>query len=285
LVNSADTSGILQLQTASTAALTIDASQNVGVGTSSPSVKLDVSGSVRFGATSSNRILYLGQSSPADNGAGSLEFQVSNTVKNWAIRTNNNVAGALEFCPSTASGGTTYTTPSMLIDSSGRVLVGLTSPNTSGANFQVSSGVTFPATQSASSDANTLDDYEEGTWTPTYYGSSTAGTTTYTNQRGTYTKVGRLVTIECDLTWTAKTGTGNGRVGGLPFTPAFPIDSRGLFLIAAYNGYSITSNYLTGLVEQNSAFIVLYTLSSSGTLADSAVTTGEIRFQMSYIAS
>jgi len=104
----------------------IDSSGNVGIGTASPSVKLDVSGSVRFGATSSNRILYLGQSSPADNGAGSLEFQVSNTVKNWAIRTNNNVAGALEFCPSTAAGGTTYTTPSMLINSNGNLLVGTT---------------------------------------------------------------------------------------------------------------------------------------------------------------
>ena len=44
LVNTADTSGILQLQTASTAALTIDASQNVGIGTASPAVKLDVNG-------------------------------------------------------------------------------------------------------------------------------------------------------------------------------------------------------------------------------------------------
>ena len=43
LVNSADTSGILQLQTASTAALTIDASQNVGIGTASPAQKLHVS--------------------------------------------------------------------------------------------------------------------------------------------------------------------------------------------------------------------------------------------------
>ena len=44
LVNTADTSGILQLQTAGTAALTVDASQNVGIGTTSPSFKLDVRG-------------------------------------------------------------------------------------------------------------------------------------------------------------------------------------------------------------------------------------------------
>ena len=35
-------------------------------------------------------------------------------------------------------------------------------------------GITFPATQSASSDANTLDDYEEGTWNPTYTNLGTA---------------------------------------------------------------------------------------------------------------
>jgi hypothetical protein len=133
ITNIASGNSSLTLQTGSgnTTAVTVDTSQNVGIGTASPSVKLDVSGSVRFGATSSNRILYLGQSSPADNGAGSLEFQVSNTVKNWAIRTNNNVAGALEFCPSTAAGGTTYTTPSMVIDSSGNVNIGSsTTPNT-----------------------------------------------------------------------------------------------------------------------------------------------------------
>jgi len=45
--------------------------------------------------------------------------------------------------------------------------VGNATPSTSGA------GITFPATQSASTDANTLDDYEEGTWTPVVVGSST----------------------------------------------------------------------------------------------------------------
>ena len=47
LISTADTSGILQLQTAGTTAVTVNASQNVGIGTSSPSYKLDVSGSGR----------------------------------------------------------------------------------------------------------------------------------------------------------------------------------------------------------------------------------------------
>lgn len=75
--------------------------------------------------------------------------------------------------------------------------------------------VAFPASQNPSADANTLDDYEEGTWTP-----SVGGTATYTTQSGTYTKIGRLVHISCRLTINAL-GTGStGIISGLPFTNA-----------------------------------------------------------------
>jgi hypothetical protein len=70
----------------------------------------------------------------------------------------------------------------------------------------------FPATQSASADGNTLDDYEEFTWPP-----SIGGSATYTTQTGTYTKIGRLVYIRCKLTINA-IGTGSTTViSGLPF--------------------------------------------------------------------
>jgi hypothetical protein len=59
--------------------------------------------------------------------------------------------------------------------------VGNATPSTSGA------GITFPASQSASTDANTLDDYEEGTWTPVING------TTMSAGSGWYTKIGRQV--------------------------------------------------------------------------------------------
>jgi len=80
--------------------------------------------------------------------------------------------------------------------------------------------IQFPATQAASSDANTLDDYEEGTFTPVIQGSSTAGTQTYSVQSGRYTKIGRLVFYEVMIRMTAKDGStaGNISVGGLPFT-------------------------------------------------------------------
>jgi hypothetical protein len=83
------------------------------------------------------------------------------------------------------------------------------------------SGITFPATQSASSDANTLDDYEEGTWTPTIFGGTTAGSYTYETARrgGKYTKVGNTVFIwgVCRIATIVTAGTGTLALSGLPF--------------------------------------------------------------------
>jgi hypothetical protein len=78
------------------------------------------------------------------------------------------------------------------------------------------SGITFPATQSASTDANTLDDYEEGTWTPVVKLGSTVNTSS--GVAATYTKIGRVVYIQATIATITKSGTGNLFVDGLPFT-------------------------------------------------------------------
>jgi len=80
-------------------------------------------------------------------------------------------------------------------------------------------GITFPATQSASTDANTLDDYEEGTWTPTW--SVSGGTIAAVNNEGFYTKVGRQVFVGGYIAYgnsTTGTPTGALSIAGLPFT-------------------------------------------------------------------
>jgi hypothetical protein len=82
------------------------------------------------------------------------------------------------------------------------------------------SGIKFLATQEASSDANTLDDYEEGQFNATIEGTTSAGVGTYSDQTGVYTKVGREIMFDISLQWTAHTGTGDLRVAGLPFTSA-----------------------------------------------------------------
>ena len=67
-----------------------------------------------------------------------------------------------------------------------------------------------------SGSANTLNDYEEGTWTPT-----STGTATISGSVGRYTKIGRLVTIEFEATYNS---SGTADLGNLPF--AAGSDSR-----------------------------------------------------------
>jgi len=79
-------------------------------------------------------------------------------------------------------------------------------------------GLAFPATAVAVADANTLDDYEEGTWTPTIT-SGTGTITTVGAVAGTYTKLGRKVTLSAQFAITTNgTGASVLKVNGLPFT-------------------------------------------------------------------
>jgi hypothetical protein len=89
-------------------------------------------------------------------------------------------------------------------------------------NLYLSGGVYLGGTGSA----NLLDDYEEGTWTPTFGGSTTDPSgITYDNQIGTYTKVGNLVQVTIKLGTDAITsiGSGNLRIRGLPFNPNYAV--------------------------------------------------------------
>ena len=74
--------------------------------------------------------------------------------------------------------------------------------------------IVFPATQSSSANANTLDDYEEGTWTPTDV--SGAGLT-FTNVGSSYVKVGQMVLVQMYINWPVTGNTNGTQIGGLPF--------------------------------------------------------------------
>ena len=89
------------------------------------------------------------------------------------------------------------------------ISVGNATPSTSGA------GITFPATQSASSDANTLDDYEEGEWTPT---DASGAALSFTSAVGKYTKIGRAVFLEFRVTYPTTSSTATATIGFSPFT-------------------------------------------------------------------
>ena len=86
-----------------------------------------------------------------------------------------------------------------------------------GLKFPAGKGVSFDPY--AGSGVNLLDDYEEGTFTPTYGGSSSNPTITYDDQQGVYTKIGRQVTVHLRVRTDAVSGgSGDLRVNGLPFT-------------------------------------------------------------------
>jgi hypothetical protein len=101
-------------------------------------------------------------------------------------------------------------------------------------------GITFNGDTAA---ANALDDYEEGTWTPTVVGTTTAGTATYGGgQSGLYTKIGRMVYISIYLSYSGGTGTGNLRIAGLPFTIA-SVDVPSI-TIGAVSNIALTALYV-----------------------------------------
>jgi hypothetical protein len=157
------------------------------------------------------------------------------TVSAPAITTTGDTNTGIFFPAADTIAFTEGGAEAMRIDSSGNVLVGITSARSNAGDVQVSKGISFPATQSAQSDANTLDDYEEGTWTATDAsgaGLSLSGTT----QR--YTKVGRLVTILIDNIGFPSTANGSSTsIGGLPFVAAAAVASGGI------------SNYTTSTVQ------------------------------------
>lgn len=117
----------------------------------------------------------------------------------------------------------------------------------------------FPSAQNPSANANTLDDYEEGTWTPAIkFGGATTGITYGAATLGRYTKIGRLVTASCICTLTSKgTATGSATLEGLPFSAA----NDSIYCSASVGlavGFGSVVGTLLALVQPNTARILLY---------------------------
>jgi hypothetical protein len=226
------------VSTNSTNAIYINSTQQVAIGTTSPLTTLTVASANTAVSSRGNLFVYTTNSQAADLG-GQITFGGSFSTTQQSFfgsiagrktnSTEGNAAGYLQFS-TRADGGANL--ERMRIFASGGVSIGSTTdagagsllvnkvvsvggatPTTSGA------GITFPATQSASTDANTLDDYEEGTWAATVNTSNSDAVLTISSQTSTYTKIGRVVHfatyIIVDIT---SVGTGVLVIGGLPFT-------------------------------------------------------------------
>jgi hypothetical protein len=127
-----------------------------------------------------------------------------------------------------------------------------------GTDLTLSGGVYLGGTGSA----NKLDDYEEGTWTPTYTSSSTDPTFSPNLQNGVYTKIGRMVYASFRLRGAISgTKAGNLRISGLPFTNNnSPATGSGAVQFTESFG---TNKFPTGLgVQQSGTYINLTTFDS-----------------------
>ena len=183
------------------------------------------------GVTVSNPALTTINTSTGQVGAlasvASAVLTTVSSVPTWASELSLALGGT-NAALTASNGGIFYSTAS-----AGAILAGTATAGQllmSGASTTpVWSTATYPATAGTTGNVLTsngtnfvssapTNSYSEGTFTPTIFGGSTAGTTTYSSQNGYYTRIGNTVFVQGDVTITAATGTGNLMIGGLPFT-------------------------------------------------------------------
>jgi hypothetical protein len=140
----------------------------------------------------------------------------------------------------------------------GNVGIGSATPTTSG------SGITFPATQSASTNFNTLDDYEEGTFTPSWVSSGATFVYDVAYRHGRYTKIGNTVYVSFHISTSEIPGgtiTNAVTVSGLPFNSGNIDNSH----FSAFNyGYLYNIDWpasktqATAIMNRNASSVAMY---------------------------
>jgi hypothetical protein len=146
---------------------------------------------------------------PSGSFGGGFSFLDTKRAGMWA----QNQGEALVFFTNHDS-TTAAANQSRLIVNSAGLGLGASNPATNGI------GIKFPATQVASSDANTLDDYEEGFWTPAWNTTNFNMSVSYSTQIGRYTKIGRMVYLTGYIKPSSISNQGTGQIiiTGLPFS-------------------------------------------------------------------
>jgi hypothetical protein len=261
--------GSLLLQSnGTTTAVTVDTAQNVGVGVTPSAWNSDY----RALDVSPYGNLYGRITTPTTG----LTFNCyRNSGGSWIYKNTSQAAryeqdSGLHIWYNAASGtaGNTISfTQAMTLNANGVLALQGAVTNANGV------GITFPTTaiSHSSSNANTLDDYEEGTFTPTIVYSGT-NTPTYVYQLGRYTKVGRIVQLQMLFSWNENGSTGNVTVGNLPFTSVTSF-ARSVPSIVSFGLTGLPVNLsVTGIVLSNSTTIALYLNDNAGTTLSATYT-------------
>jgi len=211
-------------------------------------VSLPDDGQINFGNSDDLSIYHNGSASyVVDSGTGNLFVQGNNLAlknadssKSYMFATNGGDV-SLYY-----DGGVKFQTKT-----GGAKVVG-------NLEFNSGNGIDFSATAGTGT-SELLSDYEEGLWTPVIIGGTTAGTGTYSQQDGVYTKVGNLVTVSCYLAFTAHTGTGHMKVSGLPFAGVgSSVDFQAGATQAQYINAGTSATQLAASVVTTASNISLY---------------------------
>jgi hypothetical protein len=152
---------------------------------------------------------------------------------------------------------------------------------TAGVVELTSGQLKFPASQNASADANTLDDYEEGTWTPTITRASVSPSLTVSNS-GRYVKIGRQVTVWGTITITAvaSQGTNVWIITSLPFAQS---GQRGAMGSAGnFSATSISTTTNVTEVGDSNADNYFYCANADGSLTNADFRAGTLYFTVTY---
>ena len=192
--------------------------------------------------------------------AGSLQLNYNGTQTGQVQAASG--GGLIFYQGSTPTEGMRLTATGLKTVST--ISVGNATPSTSGA------GITWPATQSASSNSNTLDDYEEGTWTASFV-PNTSGSITMTTPTGTYTKVGRVVTITGAFKVSSVSSpAGYLKINGLPFSGGAGADPRCSISILGDGMNATMTTVLVANIQSGSEIFVFKTDGLGGIALTSA---------------
>ena len=179
----------------------------------------------------------LGSTIAITNGSGTINLETGSAVATSYVENSGTaipLAGVLNILGSagittSGAGDTVTVTAGPTIATLYTEDSGTATPFLNNLNILGGTGISTSGAGSTVTITNTLE--STGSWTPTLFGSTVSGTTTYLLQVGKYVKIGSFVYVWGQISITAATGTGNATIGGLPFTAgAFTTNYDGFLL-------------------------------------------------------